>query len=103
MFPLIEAYLDGRVRRSVFCQQHNLSIDTFKYWQKKYHKAQQAQNASTIVSAKPKPAAFVPVHINPPPPAEETACELIFPNGIRLRFPQPVTAQFLMQLIHNGI
>jgi len=105
MFPLIEAYLDGRIRRSVFCQQHNLSIDTFKYWQKKYNKAQKdqkAQDASTAIPSKPKPAAFVPVHLTSSPPAEQASCELIFPNGVRLRFPQPVTAQFLIQLIHTG-
>ena len=102
MFPLIEAYLEGHMRRSVFCQQHNLSIDTFKYWQKKYIKTRKAQNASTAVSSKPKRAPFVPVHLTSSPPAEQASCELIFPNGVRLRFPHPVTAQFLIQLIHTG-
>ena len=102
MFPLIKAYLDGNVRRSVFCQQHNLTIDIFKYWLKKYRKAQQAPANCAAISAKPKHTAFVPVHVNPMPAAGQTACEILFPNGVRLRFGHPVNAQLLIQLIHSG-
>ena len=102
MFPLIEAYLKGHIRRSAFCQQHNLSIDTFKYWQKKYKKAQKAKNPTATISSRPKSDLFVPLHLASTSPAEQTTCELIFPNGVRLHFPQPVTPQFLIQLIRAG-
>jgi len=99
MFPLIEAYLKGHIRRSAFCEQHHLSIETFKYWQKKYKKAQKAKNVSATNSSRPKSDLFVPLHLAATLPAEPTTCELIFPNGVRLRFSQPVPPQFLIQLI----
>ena len=102
MFPLIEAYLNGHISRSAFCEKHHLSIETFKYWQKKYKNAQKGKDAATTSSSKSKRELFVALHVAPTSSKEQTTCELIFPNGVRLLFSQPVTAPFLLQLIQKG-
>ena len=99
MFPLIEKYLNSQLSQKAFCQQQNLSFAVFGYWLKKYRKA---RHSSPLVVKNSTQAAFVPIHVPPPAPAAQSVCELVFPNGVTLRFSQPVEPNLLIQLIRSG-
>jgi hypothetical protein len=99
MFPLIEKYLDNELSQKAFCQQKNLSFAVFGYWLKKYRKAQRPAHA---VAKQAAHAAFVPLRVIPSGHTTPCACELVFPNGVTLRFSQPVEADLLIQLIRSG-
>lgn len=99
MFPLIEKYLDSQLSQKAFCQQQNLSFAVFGYWLKKYRKAHRPAPAVAKQAARP---AFVPLHVTPSDRRNQNTCELVFPNGVMLRFSQPVEPDLLIQLIRSG-
>ena len=99
MFPLIEKYLNSQLSQKAFCQQQNLSFAVFGYWLKKYRKAHRPAPAAR---KQPAHEAFIPVRVIPPGHTTSCACELVFPNGVTLRFSQPVEPNLLVQLIHSG-
>jgi len=93
MFPLIDEYRAGNLTQKQFCQRHNLPLWTFHYWLRKYRK-------QPIASA--TPAAFVPVRIAKTAGPVQPNCEIVYPNGVTLRFHHPVEPDLLSQLIHAG-
>ena len=99
MFPLVEKYLASELSQKAFCDQHNLPTAVFSYWLKKYRKAHRSAPSARNRSAH---GAFVPVRVIPPGHPAPCTCELVFPNGVTLRFSQPVEPNLLIQLIRNG-
>ncbi|HLF66622.1 MAG TPA: hypothetical protein VI522_03315, partial [Gammaproteobacteria bacterium] len=75
-----------------FCQQHEVHYGVFHYWYKRFRDVHKA--------AEPMGSSFIPLHIN-----RTTALpgaphyELIYPDGRRLLFHQPVDAGFLKAVI----
>jgi hypothetical protein len=99
MFPLVEKYLASELSQKAFCRERNLPYAVFGYWLRKYRNA---QRASSPVAKNSAQAAFVPLHVTPQGHSCQSACELVFPNGIVLRFTQPMQTDLLIQLIRSG-
>ena len=85
MFDLIEQWKKSGQSQKAFCLQHETRYYVFHYWYKRYR---EAHNASS----------FIPLHINSSFPAASHA-ELIYPDGRRLLFHQPVDVNFLKHLL----
>ncbi len=98
MFPVIAKYLASNLTQKTFCQQENLNYKTFHYWLKKYRAH---QGAHGLKKSTDSGAALLPVHITPAAPTSGAPCEISYPNGITIRFSQPVGAELLRQLIEG--
>ncbi len=98
MFPVIEKYLASGLSQKAFCDRHKLPAASFSYWLRKYRKA---HAGSPAAQAPGTPEAFVPIHVTATS-STQSACELIFPNGVTVRFSHPVEPGLLIQLIHSG-
>lgn len=90
MFDLIWQWKTSGLSQKAFCLQHQVRYSVFHYWYKQYREAHNpaAQNA----------ASFIPLQLNTSFPTASHA-ELIYPDGRRLVFHQPVDAQFLKSII----
>lgn len=89
MFALIEEQQRAGDNVGTFCARHNISHSRFYYWLRKYRKV------------KPSPAdkpGFTLLKLQAES-ANPLFCELIAANGERIRFFQPVPANFLRSLI----
>lgn len=96
MFDLIEQWKTSGQSQKAYCLQQEVRYCVFHYWYKQYREARPqdpldnpaAQNASC----------FIPLQV----PASFSAAshaELIYPDGRRLLFHQPVDANFLKTII----
>jgi len=99
MFPVVEKYLASGLSQKAFCDQHKLPAASFSYWLRKYRKAQTSSPAAPA-SGTPEDA-FVPIRITATS-STQSACELVFPNGVTVRFSHPVEPGLLIRLIHSG-
>ena len=98
MFPVVEKYLASGLSQKAFCDQHKLPAASLSYWLRKYRKA---HAGSPAVPAPRTPDAFVPIRITATS-STQSACELVFPNGVTVRFSHPVEPGLFIQLIHRG-
>ena len=98
MFPVVEKYLASGLSQKAFCDQHKLPAASFSYWLRKYRKA---HAGSPGAPAPGTPEAFVPIRITATS-STQSACELVFPNGVTVRFSHPVEPGLLIRLIHSG-
>lgn len=94
MFPIIKRYLESNQTQSDFCQQENLPQHVFLYWLRKYRR----QHQTTSLSATHRQA-FLPIHITGKPAASATACEILLPTGIVVRFDQRPHPEELARLV----
>jgi len=99
MYAMIEAYLQepGASQRE-FCTRRQITLSTFYYYLAKYR--QEQQNLS-----KTKPTGrFIPVTL----PAQSassggaSACEIIWPDGVVVRFCTLPSPAYLLALIESG-
>lgn len=65
--------------KKAFCQQEDIPFSTFQYWSKKLSEA--SDN-------------FVSLNVG-----GNSSTEVIFPNGARITFQEPVSASFLRSLV----
>lgn len=87
MFSLIEIWKSSGKSQKAFCQEKDLAYHKFHYWFKKYND----QNGE---SADDSP--FVPLSMKP---VASSNLEVVYPDGRRLIFHQPVDAGFLRVLL----
>lgn len=87
MFSLIEIWKSSGKSQKEFCQEKDLAYHKFHYWFKKYND----QN-----SERTDGSAFVPVSLKS---AANSNLEVVYPDGRRLIFHQPVDAGFLRVLL----
>ena len=97
MFLAIELWKESGLSQYNYCMQNNLSINTFKYWYKKYPKGQVPQRSKQL-----RP--FIPVHIpqvlNTASPGMEAECISIrYPNGLQISCPVSLSIEQLRTLI----
>lgn len=90
MFDLIAQWKTSGLSQKAFCLQYEVQYCVFHYWYKRYR---QVHNIPTDNAS-----SFIALHINDPLPTASHA-ELVFPDGRRLLFHQPVDAHFLKALI----
>jgi transposase-like protein len=86
---MIEDWQQSGLSQKQYCLQHNIAYHTFYYWYKRYRTASgdSTENKSPFVS------------LQSPAFASMTYTELLLPDGKRLLFHQPVSADFLKALI----
>lgn len=90
MFDLIEQWKTSRLSQKAFCLQHEVRYYVFHYWYKRYREVHH--------TSKDNASSFIPLQINTSLSSAASA-ELIFPDGRRLLFHQPVDAHFLRSLL----
>lgn len=90
MFSLIEQWKTSGLSQKAFCQQFEVRYCVFHYWYKLYRDIPNTSTGST--------SSFIPLQINSSLPIAAHT-ELIYPDGRRLLFHQPVDANFLKNII----
>ena len=85
MFPIIEAWQSSGLTKQVFCDQQGMAKSVFFYWHKKY-KAEQ------------DPGGFLPMKIADD--SSHTKIEIVYPNGIILKFPSHTSSAIIRQYLH---
>jgi len=90
MFALIKKWNKSGTNQKEFCRQHDITIHSFHYWQRKmrrYH--------STPVPG------FIPVETVPPPPTNVSNGEIQiqYPNGVLVILDKAVSISRLRALI----
>jgi len=91
MFSMISLWQQSGITQKSFCEQHNIRYHVFHYWYKCFRDLQSPT----------KDEGFIPLKIQPSNPVN-TSCaqvELLFGDGKRLLFHQPVTSDYLKALI----
>lgn len=100
-------YQSSGLRVKDFCCNECISLSRFFYWQKKLKQAQKELE---------RPYGFVPLvlnstgssgkcspdysHLSDSPPVSGNICEIIYPNGVRLRLPLGRDIREIERLIH---
>jgi hypothetical protein len=86
------------LRRSEYCQLHDLSINSFKRWRNKF--VGELKTNSLLNSPQPaNPFVEVRVPSAPQPKIEDEVVELILPGRIRVRVTERTPLQLLVQVL----
>lgn len=91
MFSLIEVWKGTSIKAQEFCKQKDLDYHKFQYWFRKYRAMHSEDKTDTKFFKQVKLKALVQT------PA--SAIELVYPDGRKLIFHQPVDASFLRSLL----
>lgn len=91
---LIEKWKTATVGMKVFCAEHEISLSALKYWMRQFGVPSKRQGKKKVFI----PLSVVPDGQNKMLPAVLFA-EIVFTNGTRLSFHQPVSASFLKAII----
>lgn len=86
MFEHINAWKQTGVTQKSFCGQANIPYHVFHYWYKVYRDLDKVDSGS-----------FVKLQVNTA--VAPSSVELVFPDGKRLLFHEPVSADYLKALI----
>jgi hypothetical protein len=89
MFSLIEIWKQGEQSQQEFCKEKDLDYNQFQYWLRRY------KQVNGIISV-PGPS-FARIKVEELPKA--SSMELVYPDGKRIIFYQPVEASFLRSLL----
>ena len=89
MFSLIEVWKKGEQSQQEFCKEKDLDYSQFQYWLRRY------KLANGIVS-KTRPS-FARIRVEEF--SRASSMELVYPDGKRIIFHQPVEASFLRSLL----
>lgn len=92
MFSLIEIWKGSDKSQQEFCKEKDLDYHKFQYWFRKY----KAIHFPDLITD--KKFSFKEIKLKPQPSAP--AVELVFPDGRKIIFHQPVEAAFLRSLLH---
>lgn len=91
MFKAVRHWQQSGLTKKAWCAKNKIAYATFHYWYKRYRD-------QAVVSEQSTSEGFVQLMVN-----DTTAggcwCELVWANGPRLIFQQPVSAEFLKGLI----
>jgi hypothetical protein len=74
MFEKIEQWKESGITQKQFCQEQEIALSNFFYWQKKYRK--QLQSAP----------GFIPIAVHGHT-KDSASIEIIYPNGVRIQLP----------------
>lgn len=90
MFSLIEVWKQGGQTQQEFCKEKDLDYNQFQYWLRRY------KQANGIMS-EPK-ASFTRIKVSTEA-SKASSMELVYPDGKRIIFHQPVDPSFLRSLL----
>jgi len=85
MFAFIEEWKQSGMSQQAYCKAHTFSYVKFGYWYKRYKAAQ----------GKERQPEFVRIEM----PVLKSCAEIIYTDGKRLLFHQPVSTHFLKALL----
>src|SRR4051812_11714429 len=94
MFLMIASWQESGLTQKVYCEQHSIRYHVFHYWYKKYRDTQLSD----------KKAGFIPLQLKSYSSAAETPftvpaagahTEIVLPDGRRILFYQPISADYL--------
>jgi len=89
MFTMIKNWKESGQTQKAYCEAHSIPYHQFHYWYKRYKLVNTPANDN-------KPS-FVQVQL---PATEDKSCaEIIYPNGKKILFHQPVDVSFLKALL----
>lgn len=98
MYGKIEDYLSQEITQKEYCQQENLSYNTFMYWLRKYRKEPglPSQRSSSQ-------SGFIPLKFSSDSPLSgcTTDCEVHLPNGVMIRCQTTSINSSLVKLIQS--
>ena len=89
MYPMIELYEARTQTAAAFCAEHGISYAQLIYWRRKYRRNNVAVDDRLFVEI-PRPAA-----------REAAQVEVMYADGMRVRFFAPVSASYLAQLARS--
>jgi hypothetical protein len=95
MFTIITSWQQSGLTQKDYCEQHSIRYHVFHYWYKKYRDAQLSDKQACFIPLQVKPSCFTATVTSPA--AAHT--EIILPDGRRLLFHKPVSADYLKALI----
>lgn len=91
MFNMLTHWQLSGISQKAYCEQHDIKYHVFHYWYKRFRDSQ-ANNKQA--------GKFIPIQIQHPISTTKNAgIELLFPDGRRLLFNQPVSADFIKAII----
>ncbi len=93
MFELIRKWEEGGLSQEQFFDKYKVAKSTFGYWRKKYLAESENNKAKSD---------FIPVKLEQPEVTAEEALaelELVYPNGVRLKFTSDIELSRLKPLI----
>jgi hypothetical protein len=88
MFRKIEAWKRSGQSQKVWCSEQHVAYHIFHYWYGQYRKSQDAT---------PTNQDFVSLSVNPA--STSSACEVVYPDGTRVVFHEPVSVAYLKSLL----
>lgn len=88
MFSLIEIWKKGEQSQQDFCKEKDLDYNQFQYWLRRY---KQLNSPGESISG------FTQIKVKSP--VSNGSMELVFPDGRKLIFHQPVDAAFVRSLL----
>lgn len=91
MFESINHWQQSGLSQKAWCENHNITYSTFHYWYKRY------RNQHGDISPKDPAEGFVQLLVGDDPGSGW--CELVWGEGRKLVFHQPVSAEFLKALM----
>ena len=91
MFAMVASWQASGLTQKLFCEQEGIRYHVFHYWYKCYRDAQSPS----------KEAGFIPLNVKLPfsPPDSNGHSEIVFPDGRRVLFHQPVSSDYLKAII----
>ena len=90
MFSLIEIWQSSNKSQQEFCKEKDIEYHKFTYWFRKYKSVHSPTGTDTKF--------FKQIKLKEQSPSS-TQVELVFPDGRKLIFHQPVDASFLRTLL----
>jgi hypothetical protein len=88
MFKKIEAWKQSGLSQKVWCSEQHVTYHIFHYWYGQYRKLQAVtQTNQDFVGLTAKPA------------SSSSACEVVYPDGTRVVFHEPVSVSYLKSLL----
>jgi hypothetical protein len=100
-------YQSSGLRVKDFCGNECISLSRFFYWQKKLkqdHKELERPSGFVplVLNSTGSPANYPPdySHLSDSPAINGSICEVIYPNGVRLRLPPGRDIREIERLIH---
>lgn len=88
---IIQQFLSSDTTQKRFCHENGIPLSTLQYWLKR-HRCQQSKTDRPV---------FLPVEVSALSTTNQISqnCEIEYPNGVRIRFSEPVSVSLLVQLV----
>jgi hypothetical protein len=96
---LIEQWRHSGLTQTAFCGENQLNDQTFSWWIRRLQRLAAGLPDTPQRRRRAKPT-FVPVHVQPDPPAQQPSCiEIVLAGGRRIRLSGPVDRRQLTEVL----